>query len=1516
MKKAINRLLLAWQLGVVILFVGLTSYKLLTPPSVIEAQVASSTLGSIFSGRFIPAFIGQAYDPSEAYAAMTGLPVYVVAFQSWRGGAIGGNTTWVTGDLAIRTQIRADGTFQVMGLPEEAYYGVYFPYKRNLEMGKTDPNPSPLPGNFDYKPLRTDCVDMVAGGVAKRHLFDGQDPTTSTNVTTRNACKVTDRFRDIPFRMPMPEDKIQDVFSYAAFYEVSESNLGTPLMLDSQIESPLNQNPVTYERIALEHVFVTNRKDVDVDNNINTFPLVPTSAIRVNVNTTYEFAAVGTQVEVRAQRITVSGKMTPIDNSDPRFVVINSPVIRGRAIPVPATTAGTGTAIFTFQVYAPPGDYVVTVWRKEEGDVGYNPSPSYKEWDGKSDLNSRATGVGQLSVKLFYTPQEEEYHDWRGRLSPAYEPTGTKKSISLTRDALIMWGTVQNDKNQLLFKNSLGFDDPDIRQAYLKARQSLACDRSIAGEEIYGPIGGGSEFDDDDDYIILEKAPGFNTGRIYSNTSVTGGDGELTNSIKAVRGIYMVMARRGYGTDLIDTCAPNVPFSDTLWAYLNPEAFNSDPDKSLVMFNTPVNATSGFRSTIQGPVRSNLVVPLTSRADDAINGTGTVVKGGVDSGIFVRLTVPGSNDQAQGFKVFVDCVEASCPAEEGEYMTDIRGELHIPANDLVDKTAGRYEDRRIYVTGSSTSEKYTIPDRIINAGFGPGDWITLPGVAPDDANNNSLAYVCGDNTNCASPLNITLNSELPSPADKYNLAILNTIDRVINPVVSAADETFMDIEAIIEGYSDLEVVGEINAEITHGLAKGHWNGTPCTQDCKVFLPGENPAMGVWGTGGNRTTLNKDASFDGRFMVRVPAKTRNILKNGYVVTVRLVTKDTEGIGDDTISEDYALVTVDGRSGQLMTSNPITFDLNDNCRQFAVNQVRDEGGGIGGVKGGIKVWSVETMCNVGKGIGSKVSDLFATIQYYGLNTRPLTQDQVIVNLFNITRNVANLLFVVIFVLMAFMTVLRFQPEAWHTRVILPKLLLALVYSNFSITLVQLVMDVNNFATSSLFSFTANAIKAFVEAGGTGTLMAGGATAGAGLIGALGAAAAQMAMGIMSALAITGGSALFAVLLFVVCLIVVLVIQVGLLLVAFLMRYVIIWLAVVLAPFIFMLSVLPWFNNLRKQWLDYVLKVSVIQTEVAALLCIGILLLTVSSGADTVVTKFMQVLIFVAMMAMAVKIPKQAMSQLGVNLPEFTAETAKGIRGSLESGALKRRTNNYEFEKKLALETAADQAAIDAEQDPSKKRDLQLALEAKRGNLRTMNRIRSFRNSAAGFVADKAMGGLGSEYQEYYRKEVQEGTSDSKARTAGEARAVSLLTSDMIKEFKKAGKTNFSYPMGKSLNMLADRIKKTGGNTMVTGADGRPVQGLTFKELGETIERMSAQGKDVNGIRKSDFSDYKGLVTALNKIEQNEALRKDLQAELKVKLGGEIDLSGIMSNQAGAAAKNLGNATADAISKLQVK
>ncbi len=152
MKKAINRLLLAWQLGVVILFVGLTSYKLLTPPSVIEAQVASSTLGSIFSGRFIPAFIGQAYDPSEAYAAMTGLPVYVVAFQSWRGGAIGGNTTWVTGDLAIRTQIRADGTFQVMGLPEEAYYGVYFPYKRNLEMGKTDPNPSPLPGNFDYKP--------------------------------------------------------------------------------------------------------------------------------------------------------------------------------------------------------------------------------------------------------------------------------------------------------------------------------------------------------------------------------------------------------------------------------------------------------------------------------------------------------------------------------------------------------------------------------------------------------------------------------------------------------------------------------------------------------------------------------------------------------------------------------------------------------------------------------------------------------------------------------------------------------------------------------------------------------------------------------------------------------------------------------------------------------------------------------------------------------------------------------------------------------------------------------------------------------------------------------------------------------------------------------------------------------------------------------------------------------------------------------------------------------------------
>ena len=110
-----NRIRKVLSVLTVALIVGLGFSVAMVSPDTSEAFVRSSNT-NVFTGRFIPAFVGGAYDPSPAFSQIAGLPVYVFAYDFWSGANQSGENSWIVSDIAVRTQVRADGSFQVQGM--------------------------------------------------------------------------------------------------------------------------------------------------------------------------------------------------------------------------------------------------------------------------------------------------------------------------------------------------------------------------------------------------------------------------------------------------------------------------------------------------------------------------------------------------------------------------------------------------------------------------------------------------------------------------------------------------------------------------------------------------------------------------------------------------------------------------------------------------------------------------------------------------------------------------------------------------------------------------------------------------------------------------------------------------------------------------------------------------------------------------------------------------------------------------------------------------------------------------------------------------------------------------------------------------------------------------------------------------------------------------------------------------------------------------------------------------------
>ncbi|MBU0708250.1 hypothetical protein KJ596_00685, partial [Patescibacteria group bacterium] len=230
----------------------------------------------VFTGQVIPAYEGAAYDPTVAYQYLSGLPIYVFVYDNWRPG---GGDDWVVNNLVVRTQIRADGTFQVMGLPHGANFGVYFPFQEICYSG----------ANY------TGSVVECWGTPATRRVERADGLSTPPLIAPFRSPWLQRTGRtDFAGVLSVPGqeygDGIADVFSYG-FLECSIDDVGGNMEDCHSVTAydQFGQEIVIQE----EFVFITSTNRLDIQSHINVFPLIPATVLNVSMRLCDQIKGVG-----------------------------------------------------------------------------------------------------------------------------------------------------------------------------------------------------------------------------------------------------------------------------------------------------------------------------------------------------------------------------------------------------------------------------------------------------------------------------------------------------------------------------------------------------------------------------------------------------------------------------------------------------------------------------------------------------------------------------------------------------------------------------------------------------------------------------------------------------------------------------------------------------------------------------------------------------------------------------------------------------------------------------------------------------------------------------------------------------------------------------------------------------------------------------------------------------------------------------------------------------------------------
>ncbi|MCA9390097.1 hypothetical protein KC571_01725 [candidate division WWE3 bacterium] len=1187
-------------LGTVSVITAVLMFAQLVTPPVSQAQSEVDT--AVFTGQFIPAFIGTAYDPSYAYQRMAGLPVYVFAYDNWGGG------NFILNSLAIRTQVRVDGTFQVQGLPVNAtHYGVYFPFiwdSGSSSVIRTDCDPAAAP-----------CLNAIEGD-------------------------------EVQFRMPQLSptlDGIQDVFSY---------NLGdaTGLTVSDQLGNQIDLGPS----------FLTNEKKVDVDNNINTFPLVPTSTIKLTAkelnfyltgSNPYSLQRSDNAYEVVAQRVVedIAG-FNPLGDN---LIISGRTTFPRNSFFTPTDPAQNDR---TFQVYAPPGVYAITLWKNENGITYQNYNPS------SVDGNVHSSVVGFAILKV-----EQQESDW-------FRSRALRNDVTLLKNRFVVWGVVR-DQNGYVVDNDVPGSTNNIDVTLVNDQMGTSPISLVASPKTRAsfPVNCNS---DKGPWTFFHSAT--NPQRCGSDSPAPG----ETDNVAPSHGIYAFFVNSV-------TANREKPRKAIFHTYIDePGLFDQIPISTEEIITT------------QGPKRLDL--QLASLPTDGIriavqlDSSITNTYGNTDAATSVEstyATVRVAESVADEIQLPAAEKSATYPTEPLDLsLGNNIGYINIPHSDLIDRagtpfpyelnilihhpklveTPSTSNGRELTVNYDGTytalgpisiSQQASIKDRKPPGykllGFIPASFLmpnvadTLAAPSPDYA-DAVIAFAGGINYQ-----SVEISSFNGTVIERMNESVLASKPQDWSQVFQLA---YHDSQECFNGTTSQEASERCAGE--YDLANSY-TITVAAQD----VNGENKVLS------QSFRVNRDPS------TNIAVGTPTVwVADFYPPCVRLRTN----------LENQFDAQIEAQKVDVEVSLNVGDTLSQAFHNFGVV--------LGSLVPRVEQVTVPVMgCNISQGVGNMVGTGLESIRS-ALIMEPLTTSRGVLVAWDAIRRFANIFFIFFLLLIGINHIIGYDRKTWAPQSLLPQLIVGIVAANLSLLIVQFVLDINNILTSWIFSIMFNilqttGISANAIAGAAGV---GGAAAMASFLGAL--ISGGITAGLAS-IAGTGGTILIPIVGAILAGVAVLLGLVVMVLAVLYGRYLIIWVMAILGPVMFAISVLPWTRGMRDKWWKTVVTISSIQTVTALFLAIGILLLGKSGEADGFLQQAGVFLIGGATLAMSVKSPQYAAQMFGgggfagAALGALTAAGARlggvvgqpitAASGALSVGAIQeRRFGNLEREATLEV------------------------------------------------------------------------------------------------------------------------------------------------------------------------------------------------------------------------------------------
>lgn len=310
--------------------------------------------------------------------------------------------------------------------------------------------------------------------------------------------------------------------------------------------------------------------------------------------------------------------------------------------------------------------------------------------------------------------------------------------------------------------------------------------------------------------------------------------------------------------------------------------------------------------------------------------------------------------------------------------------------------------------------------------------------------------------------------------------------------------------------------------------------------------------------------------------------------------------------------------------------------------------------------------DALIGVAKLVNTAISSILNQLTKYLTNLLlipNLQKNTAVVKTWKIVRDISNLLLIIGLLLIALFNVMRFQIEYYTAKALIPRLVIAAIFINFSLLLTQAILDLGNILVSYLIAganFT-NIISINAESGAVGL---------------------GLALGTGLALYFFSGFVLVAALVAIIMVLAVLILRISL-----------IWVLAIFSPLIFLFSVLPFTRGLTSIWWNYFTKYVFMGTVIAVILRVAAEISNYGAGTPTASDQFIRTLtIIILLIAAAVspfvlgdKLAGAVTSKIGDWTKGWKKSRLASSRGGAALAARRKDRENRAFERAQARRTA---------------------------------------------------------------------------------------------------------------------------------------------------------------------------------------------------------------------------------------